>query len=311
MARSIGVAALVALAPLATTALGADLKAFPSRELLLRPAPNPAWNQFSVAPDHYGVYPISDGVYMFVYRGTNSLFMVTDEGVIVVDPISEPAAPKYLAAIRDITDAPIRYLVYSHWHWDHIEGGQVFKDAGARILAHDKCIAPLIDLPNPKVVMPDEVFYGTHTIELGGRSLELVYLGPNHSSCLVFPKPDNVNALFIVDMLTPGGAPSSTLMDFIPHHWIRTLREIEAMDLDFIMSGHAVPVAHPSAVTERRVYAEILLEAVRTAGERRMGDQERLAYVRAQLEPVKHMRNFGTFLDYHVRRIATYLGTGW
>lgn len=296
---------------LASTAGGADLSAYPSRDELLKPAPNPAWSQFSTAPDHYGAYPISDGVYLFVYRGTNALFMVTDDGVIVVDPISEAAAPLFIAAIREITAAPIKYLVYSHWHWDHIEGGQAFKDVGATILAHEKCIAPLMDLPNPRVVMPDEVFYGTHTITLGGRSLELLYLGPNHSSCLVFPRPDNVNALFVVDILTPGGAPSATLMDFIPHHWLRTLREIEAMDLDFIMSGHAVPVAHPSAVTERRRYGEILIDSVRTANERRMGEKQRIAYVREQLAPLSYLRNYGTYLDHHVRRIGTYLATGW
>ena len=295
----------------APIAFSADLDAFPSREALLAPAPNAAWNQFSTAPDHYGTYEIASGVYLFVYRGTNGLFMVTDDGVIVVDPISEAGAPKFLAAIRAITDAPIKYLVYSHWHWDHIEGGQVFKDAGAKIIAHEKCIAPLIDLPNDKIVMPDEVFYGTHTINLGGRSLELLYLGPNHTSCLVFPKPDNVNALFIVDLLTPGGSPLATWTDYIPHHWVRTLREIEAMDLDFIMSGHAVPVAHPSAVTERRRYVETLIDSVRTANERGLGGKERVAYVREQLEPLSHLRNFGIYLDNHVGRISTYLATGW
>ena len=296
-----------------TTAVSAHgrLSGYASRTELLKPAPNPAWNQFSTAPDHHGVYPISDGFYVFVYRGTNALFMVTEEGVVVVDPISEVAAPLFIAAIREITAAPIKYLVYSHWHWDHIQGGQVFKDAGATIIAHEKCIAPLVDLPNPRIVMPDEVFYGTHVIEMGGRRLELLYLGPNHSSCLVLPRPDNVNALFIVDLLTPGGTPDPSLLDNIPHHWLRTLREIEAMNLEFIISGHAVPVAHPSAVTERRQYLEILLDSVRTSNERRMSDPERMAYVRKQLEPLSHLRNFANYLDGHVRRIRAYLGTGW
>jgi glyoxylase-like metal-dependent hydrolase (beta-lactamase superfamily II) len=289
----------------------ANLDFLPDRDTLLAPAPNASWNGFSTATDSYGVYPISDGVYMFVYRGTNALFMVTPDGVIAVDPISDAAAPRYLEAIRSVTDAPIRYLVYSHWHWDHIEGGQVFKDAGATIIAHDKCVPPLIDLPNPSVVMPDEVFYGTKVLELGGRKLELLYLGPNHSHCLVFPKPDNVNALFLVDILTPGGTPSSTFMDFIPHHWLRTLREIEAMELDFIMSGHGVPIAHPTAVTERRQYVEILIDSVRDANQQGLAGEARVDLVRENMESLSYLRNFGIFLDDHVRRIATWLGTGW
>jgi len=305
--RAIGISLIFA----AQISFGADLDAFPGRDALLMPAPNSAWNEFSTSPEHYGTYEIGAGVYLFVYRGTNGLFMVTDEGVIVVDPISEEAAPRFLAAIRAITDAPIKYLVYSHWHWDHIQGGQVFKDAGATIIAHEKCVAPLVDLPNEKIVMPDEVFYGTHTITLGGRSMELLYLGPNHTSCLVFPKPDGVNALFIVDLLTPGGTPLATWTDYSPHHWLRTLREVEAMDLDFIMSGHAVPVAHPSAVTERRRYLEILIDSVRAANERGLRGEQRVAYVREQLEPLSYMRNFGTYLENHVSRISTYFGTGW
>lgn len=83
------------------------------------------------------------------------------------------------------------------------------------------------------------------------------------------------------------------------------------MDLDFIMSGHAVPVAHPSAVTERRRYLEILIDSVRAANERGLRGEQRVAYVREQLEPLSYMRNFGTYLENHVSRISTYFGTGW
>ncbi len=167
-------------AMLSSPAWSADLDFLPDRETLLAPAPNSSWNDFSTAPDSYGAYEIADGVFMFVYRGTNSLFMVTPDGVIATDPISDAAAPLYLEAIREITDQPVRYLVYSHWHWDHIEGGQVFKDAGAKILSHDKCVPKLVDLPNPSVVMPDEVFLRV-THDRTGR--------PFHGADLSRPQP--------------------------------------------------------------------------------------------------------------------------
>jgi glyoxylase-like metal-dependent hydrolase (beta-lactamase superfamily II) len=67
-------------------------------------------------------------------------FMVTDEGVIVADPISGGAAKAMLVDIRQVTDKPIKYLFYSHEHADRASGGQVFKDAGANLVSHEACV---------------------------------------------------------------------------------------------------------------------------------------------------------------------------
>jgi glyoxylase-like metal-dependent hydrolase (beta-lactamase superfamily II) len=281
--------AIVALMS-AASAGAANLDFLPSRAELMRPAPNKAWDQFSSAPDAHGVYPIAEGVYLFMYRGTNSLFMVTDEGVIATDPIRAHAAPVYLEAIRSVTDQPVKHLIYSHWHWDHVEGGQAFRDLGAKILSHEACIPHLTDRPNPDVAMPDETFSGSHTVSLGNRSLELIYLGTNHSDCLVFMRPDGVNALFVVDLITPGSVGGNVFMDYVPHHWVRTLKAIEAMKLDYIISGHGVPLAHASAITERRQYLEALMGAVGTAYQQRLNSTERTALIEAKLKPFASKR---------------------
>jgi glyoxylase-like metal-dependent hydrolase (beta-lactamase superfamily II) len=77
----------------------------------------------------------TENVYVFRYQNHQSMFVVTPAGVIVTDPISygrPQAAKTYLEEIRKITQAPIKYLIYSHHHYDHAAGGKVFKDAGAR-----------------------------------------------------------------------------------------------------------------------------------------------------------------------------------
>ena len=308
--RRIAATALLATSLLCTSlAVADDLSFLPSRAELLSPAPNPAWDRFSTDPDAVGTYPIADGVYLFVFHGTNALFMVTEGGVIATDPIRPHAAPRYLHAIREITDKPIKYLVYSHWHWDHVEGGQVFKDAGATILAHEKCVPHFREIPNPNVVMPDETFPGTHTVQLGGRSLKLLYLGTNHSDCLVLMQPDGVNALFVVDLLTPGS--TGAFMDSTPLHWVKALKQIEAMDLDYIISGHGVPIAHPSAVTERRRYIEALISVVGKARDDGLQGADRRAFIDRELAPYAYMRNFDSTIDTHIRRIQTFHGTGW
>ena len=240
--------------------VSASAQELPSREELLNPAPNPAWNRFN--PANVEVKELYPGFYTFHAYGTRNIFMVTDEGVIATDPVNEMTAKLYLAEIRKITDKPIKYLVYSHDHWDHVEGGQIFKDEGAEIIAHEKCVPSFFDTPNPKITLPDTTIAGNHTIELGGRTLELLYYGTNHSNCMLIMRPDNHEYLFIVDLVTPGGAPLGTLADYYPHHMIRTLKEIERLDFKYMIGGHGVWIADRSAVTERREYFEDLMRIV-------------------------------------------------
>src|SRR5437763_16926980 len=81
----------------------------------------------------------TDNVYVFRYVGHQSMFVVTPEGVIATDPIAylrPQAAQAYIAEIRKVTSAPIKYVVYSHHHYDHAAGGRPFKELGATFVAH-------------------------------------------------------------------------------------------------------------------------------------------------------------------------------
>jgi cyclase len=80
---------------------------------------------------------VADGVYLFqtapygdVGLDGNSVVIVSNTGVLVFDTNGTPAAAAaVLAGIREITDKPVRYIVNSHWHWDHWYGTQVYKEA--------------------------------------------------------------------------------------------------------------------------------------------------------------------------------------
>ena len=127
-------------------------------------------------PPLFATTKIADNVYLFRYGGHQSMFVVTPDGVIATDPIAyrRPiAATTYIAEIRKITQAPIKYVVYSHHHYDHIEGGKPFKDAGATFIAHVNAKTRLEALKNPDVVLPDVGVGDKHVIELGGTRLEL------------------------------------------------------------------------------------------------------------------------------------------
>src|SRR3954463_1165379 len=83
------------------------------------------------APPMFATTKVTDNVYIFRYQGHQSMFIVTPAGVIATDPISlyrPQAAKTYIEEIQKITKAPIKYVIYSHPHFDHPSGGKPFKD---------------------------------------------------------------------------------------------------------------------------------------------------------------------------------------
>jgi glyoxylase-like metal-dependent hydrolase (beta-lactamase superfamily II) len=187
----------------------------------------------------------TDNVYIFRYQNHQSMFIVTPAGVIVTDPISygrPQAAKAYLDEIRKITQAPIKYLVYSHHHYDHIAGGKVFKDAGATVISHRRAKERLVDLKAPDVIIPDQVVDGKRTIKLGGTTLDLIYTGRNHSdSSLVMLLPKE-KVLFAVDFNSLGAVPSRLAVnDSYPPEWLASLKKTLALGWEKMIPGHPGP----------------------------------------------------------------------
>src|SRR3954471_7127689 len=88
----------------------------------------------------------TDNVYIFRNGGHQSIFVVTKDGVIATDPVAygrPNGGQQYVDEIKKVTNKPIKFLVYSHHHFDHIAGGKAFKDAGARVIAHKNATARL------------------------------------------------------------------------------------------------------------------------------------------------------------------------
>ena len=149
----------------------------------------------------------TDNVYIFRNRNHQAMFIVTPDGVIATDPVGygrPTGGQDYINEIRKITQAPIRYLIYSHHHFDHIAGGKAFKDAGATIIAHKRAKERLEALKDPHTPVPDETVDMSRTITLGGTTLELNYVGLNHSDSTLVMRLPRERIVFIVDLLPVG-----------------------------------------------------------------------------------------------------------
>jgi len=204
----------------------------------------PAWSQGQAAQRPQIAttkVPGTNNVYIFRNGNNQSIFVVTNEGVIATDPVAygrPQGGAAYIEEIKKVTDKPIKYLVYSHHHFDHITGGQAFKDAGAKIVAH-KRVNERLAVQNDAATPPaDETFDKKRTITLGGTALELTFVGLNHSDSTLVMRLPKERVLFVVDLLPVGQIPGRGMIDFYPLEAESSIKQILAMDWEQLVPGH-------------------------------------------------------------------------
>lgn len=187
----------------------------------------------------------TDNVYIFRNGGHQAMFIVTSDGVIATDPVAygrPTGGQSYVDAIRKITDKPIKYVIYSHHHFDHIAGGQAFKDAGAKFIAHRIAKDRLAVIKDPHTVMPDEAVSDKgRTIKLGGTTLELRYMGLNHSDSTLVMRLPKEKIIFVVDTLPVGQVPGRGMIDFYPLEAEAFIKKVLALDWERLIPGHPGP----------------------------------------------------------------------
>jgi glyoxylase-like metal-dependent hydrolase (beta-lactamase superfamily II) len=187
----------------------------------------------------------TDGVYVFRNGGHQAMFIVTTAGVIATDPVAygrPTGGQTYLDEIRKVTSPPIKYLIYSHHHYDHIAGGKALKDAGATVVAHRRAAERLAVIKDPHTVLPDEVVGdGGRTITLGNTTLELIYLGLNHSDSTLVMRLPKEKIIFAVDFIPVGSVPGRGMIDVYPLELEDSIKKVIAMDWDRMIPGHPGP----------------------------------------------------------------------
>jgi len=183
----------------------------------------------------------TEGVYVFRYGNRQSMFIATSAGVIATDPAgygTPESVPAYIAEIKKVTDKPIKYLIYSHHHFDHIQGGAPFKNAGAKIVAHKRAKERLEQIKDPATPLPDETFEKSRTLKLGGTVLELHYMGLNHSDSNLVMRLPKEKLVFIVDTIPVGAFPGRGFIDIYPLETEQFMERVLKMDWERMIPGH-------------------------------------------------------------------------
>jgi glyoxylase-like metal-dependent hydrolase (beta-lactamase superfamily II) len=198
---------------------------------------------------------IADNVYRFRNNFHYSIFVVTPAGIIATDPINADAAQWLKAELARRFNQPVKYLIYSHDHADHIAGGQLFADT-ALVVAHENAKAAIVGEKRPTAV-PQLTFSDRMTIELGGRVVELLYVGRNHSdNSLVMHLPKE-RLIFAVDFIPVEAVAFRDFPDAYIEDWIESLKRVEALDFDILVPSHG-PLGRKEHVRMYRQYMEDL-----------------------------------------------------
>ena len=198
---------------------------------------------------------VTGDVWQFTNSSHQSAVVVTDEGVVVTDPISAEAAEWLKAEIASRFNKPITHLVYSHSHGDHASGGDVFGDVTA--IAHENA-PPAIDgvTVDTRISEPTE-------FTVGDKTLELVPLGPGHGDDMLVMTVRPENVAFVVDVVSPDRLPYQDLAGVDVEGLAKQIEAVESLDFAVMLPGHGRRGDKEDA-TKARQYLEWLRGEVKS-----------------------------------------------
>ena len=244
------------------------------------------------------VHVVTDGSFQM-------MFLVSDEGVVVVDAPPTIGA-NMLRAIAEVTTAPVTHFVYSHHHADHVGAASLLPDDAVRY-AHRDTARLLERMDDPNRPAPTLVFDESHTLEVGGETLKLDYLGPNHSPGNLFIYAPRQRVLMLVDVIFPGWVPFASLgfSTDIPG-WV-TAHE-QALDYPFetFVGGHLARLGTREDVVTQQEYVTELRDRL----EYEYANVD-MAAVFGSVDPANSWAVFNAYLEAVANAATEYLVPRW
>jgi glyoxylase-like metal-dependent hydrolase (beta-lactamase superfamily II) len=223
----------------------------------------PAMQVKQVAPNVYYVQGLAElGSSANQNFISNAGFVITPAGVVVIDALGSPElARRLIAQIRSVTDKPLNTVIVTHYHADHVYGLQVFKQAGARIVAHESSgeylnsetarlrleasrqeLFPWVD-ENTQLIPPDAPIKGAIKLVVGGVDFDIIPVGPSHTpDDLVVWLPQS-RVLFAGDLVFRNRIPFVGQAD--SRQWIESLNTLLKVPAKIMVPGHGPASTNP------------------------------------------------------------------
>lgn len=214
----------------------------------------------------YYVGELGSGLYFVTEGVSQAMFLVTTEGVVVVD--APPSLGENIQkAVAEVTSIPITHVIYSHSHLDHI--GMAGALRAGTIIAHEITAAQLERAGDPRVPLPTMTFSDSYILEVGGQTLQLSYHGPVHEPGNIFVYAPAQKTLMVVDLVYPGWVPYKGLAasEDIPA-WIAAHDVVLGYDFETYLGGHlGRPGTRRDVETARDYVTDVQANAARALQE--------------------------------------------
>ncbi len=244
-----------------------------------------------------GLTEIKGDVYRFQNKFHFSMVVVTQDGVVVTDPINADAAGWLKNEIANRFNKPITHLIYSHSHLDHAAGGAAFA-IGTKVIAHANAPAQIDG------VAPTERFDDKMIVETGGKTIELTFLGKGHGDDLIamVVRPENV--AFVVDAVSVRRLVYRDFPGVDIDGLVGQIKAVEGLDFEVLAPGHGA-LGDKTHVPEARGYVEDLRAQV-LAG-LKAGKSEDTLVQEITMDDYKEWGQYKAWRELNVRGMARWL----
>ena len=272
------------------------------------PIPTAELTRRGLGPDDFPrITELDENVYAYedVHVGgritTNSLIVVTDDGVLVADGQGRvDQVERMLAEIGELTDPPVRYVVVGSNHGDHTGGNVAFPET-ATFIAHPTARdAPRRAAEQPgrggdgtPIVVPTEIVSDRRLLNMGGTQIQILHLGRAHTGGdLVVYLPEE-KVLFMSESYLHRMFPS--LAGGYPSEWIEAIGRAELMDVDVYVPGHGFVDDSATLNAELSVFRRALETVV--------AEGTRLYSTGVSAEDAAVQADLGEFSDWSIREV--------
>jgi glyoxylase-like metal-dependent hydrolase (beta-lactamase superfamily II) len=235
---------------------------------------------------------------------TNSLIVVTPQGVVVVDGQGTvPQTERMLAEIRKLSNQPIRYVIIGSIHADHTGGNSAFPET-ATFIAHPTAQAALQRAASqpprpggpanpPKIVVPTETVADKSVLNVGGTEIQILNLGRSHTGSDLTVYLPAQNVLFLSETYMPNMFPS--MATGFPTEWIAAVKKAEAMDATWYVPSHGFVDDAKTLKDELPVFRRALETVV--------AEGKRLHDMAVPVDQAAMQANFGEFNSWSIREM--------
>ena len=246
---------------------------------------------------------------------SNASFVIGNDAVAVIDTLGSAKVGRELrAAIRAVTDKPIRYVVNTHMHPDHVFGNAAFKDDNPEFVGHHKLkrglearregyMAASKDMlgedafAGSEIILPTLAVEDTLTLDLGGRTLVCEAQKTAHTDNDLVITDSKTDTAFFGDLLFSGHIPT---LDGSLRGWLALIEQLEARKAARVVPGHGPHAMQlPEAMLPEKQYWSVVASDVRKLIEAGK-DMTEATKTAGQSERA----NWAMFDQYHVRNVT-------